>query len=73
MPLSLEKQVTVTLYYLADGRRMRKAANAFGIGKSIVLKVVRRVWWPIFARVKFRKNYMKFKKNISKNIKKEII
>ena len=34
MPLSLEKQVAVTLYYLADERRMRKVANAFGIGKS---------------------------------------
>ena len=41
MPLSLEKQVAVTLYYLADERLMRKVANAFGIGKSIVLKVVK--------------------------------
>ena len=31
------------LYYLADERRVRKVANAFGIGKSTVLKVVRRV------------------------------
>ena len=47
MPLSLEKQVTVTLYYLKDGRRMRKVANAFGIGKSTVLKVVRHVTMAI--------------------------
>ena len=39
MPLSLEKPVAVTLYYLVDERRMRKLANAFGIGKSTVLKV----------------------------------
>ena len=31
------------LYFLADERRVRKLANAFGIGKSTVLKVVRRV------------------------------
>ena len=47
MPLSLEKQVAVTLYYLADERLMRKVANAFGIGKSIVLKVVRGVTMTI--------------------------
>ena len=43
MPLSLEKQVVFTFYYLADERRIRKVANAFGIGTSTVLKVVRRV------------------------------
>ena len=31
------------LYYLTDERCVRKVANAFGIGKSTVLKVVRRV------------------------------
>ena len=39
MPLSVEKQVAVTLYYLADEGRMRKVDNAFGIGKSTVSKV----------------------------------
>ena len=33
--------------YLADERRMGKVANAFGIGKSTVLKVVRRVTMAI--------------------------
>ena len=47
MPLSVEKQVAVTLYYLADEGRMRKVANAFGIGKSTFLKVVRRVTMAI--------------------------
>ena len=39
IPLSVEKRVAVTLYYLADEGRMRKGANAFGVGKSTVLKV----------------------------------
>ena len=43
MPLSVEKQVVVTLYYIADEGRMRMVANAFCIGKSTVSKVVRRV------------------------------
>ena len=41
MPLSVEKRVGVTLYYLADKGRMRKVANAFGVGKSTVFKLVR--------------------------------
>ena len=41
MPLSVEKRVGVPLYYLADEGRMRKVANAFGVGKSTVLKLVR--------------------------------
>ena len=45
MPLSLE--IAFTLYYLADERRMRKVANAFGIGKSTALKVVRPVTMAI--------------------------
>ena len=47
MLVSVEKRVAVTLYYLADERRMRKVANAFGIGKSTVLKLVRRVTMAI--------------------------
>ena len=47
MPLSVETQVAVTLYYLADEGRMGKVASAFGIGKSTVLKVVRRVTMAI--------------------------
>ena len=47
MPLSVETQVAVTLYYLPDEGRMGKVANAFGIGKSTVLNVVRRVTMTI--------------------------
>ena len=35
MPVLVERRVAVTLYYLADEGRMRKVANAFGIGKSL--------------------------------------
>ena len=42
-PVSVEKQVAVTLYYLADEGRMRKIANSFGIGKSTVSEIIRRV------------------------------
>ena len=42
-PISVEKQLAVTLYYLSDEGRFRKVANAFGIGKSTVSVIVRRV------------------------------
>ena len=37
-PVSVEKQIAVTLYYLSDERRYR-----FGLGKSSVSEIVRRV------------------------------
>ena len=42
-PTSLETQMAVTLYYLSDGGRYRKVANAFGISRSSVSIIVRRV------------------------------
>ena len=42
-PIDVEKQVAVTLYYLADQGRMRKTANAFGIAKCAVSKIIYRV------------------------------
>ena len=42
VPLSVEKQVAVTLYYLSDEGRYRKVANSFGISRATVSKVVRR-------------------------------
>ena len=47
MPVLVERRVSVTLYYLADEGRMRKVANAFDIGKSTVLKLVRCVTMAI--------------------------
>ena len=43
LPTSVEKQVAITLYYLADEGCYRKAANAFGVSRSTVSVVVRRV------------------------------
>ena len=42
MPVSVEKQVAVTLYYLSDEGRYRKVANAFGLAKCTVSVIVRR-------------------------------
>ena len=42
-PLSVEKQLAITLYYLTDEGRYRKVANAFGISRPTVSKVVRKV------------------------------
>ena len=35
--------MAATLYYFADEGRMQKVANSFGIGKSTVFKIIRRV------------------------------
>ncbi|XP_046841818.1 putative nuclease HARBI1 [Xenia sp. Carnegie-2017] len=37
------KQVAVTLYYSSDDGRMRKTANAFGLSRQSVSKIVRKV------------------------------
>ena len=42
-PISVEKQLAVTLYYLADEGRYRKVANAFGISRFSVSITVRKV------------------------------
>ena len=41
--VSVETQVAVTLYYLADEGRMRKVSNSFGLGKATVSKVIHHV------------------------------
>ena len=42
-PVSVETQVAVTLYYLSDEGRLRKVANAFGLGRSTVSTIIRQV------------------------------
>ena len=39
-PVSVEKQIAVTLYCLSDEGRFRKVANAFGLGRSTVSDIV---------------------------------
>ncbi len=43
IPISVEKQVAITLYYLSDEGRYRKVANAFGISRAAVSQAIRRV------------------------------
>ena len=42
-PVDVLTQVAITLYYLSDEGRMRKTANAFGISRQTVSKIVRKV------------------------------
>ena len=42
-PVSVGTQVALTLYYLSDEGRLRKTANSFGLGRSTVSTVIRRV------------------------------
>lgn len=41
--IDVVKQVAVTLYYLSDEGRIRKTANAFGISRQVVSRIVRKV------------------------------
>lgn len=41
--VSVKEQVALTLYYLSDEGRLRKTANAFGLGKSTTSQIIRRV------------------------------
>ena len=42
-PVSVQKQVALTLYYLSDEGRLRKVSNAFGLSRACVSITVRRV------------------------------
>ena len=46
-PIEVERQVAATLYYLADEGRIRKTANAFGMSRSSVSVIIRRVCFTI--------------------------
>ena len=43
MPVEVERQVAVTKYYLTDEGCLRKTANAFGLSRSPVSIIIRRV------------------------------
>ena len=47
IPLSVELQLAVTLYYLSDEAHYRKIANAFGIARSTVSTIIRRTTFVI--------------------------
>ena len=58
--VSVEEKVALTLYYLSDEGRLRKTANAFGLGKSTVFTIIRRVCK--FITVQLTSKYIKFPK-----------
>ena len=41
--VDVERQVALTLYYLSDKGRLRKTANVFGLSRSCVSIIIRRV------------------------------
>ena len=41
--IDVETHVAMTLYYIADEGRYRKTANSFGVGRSTVSMIIRRV------------------------------
>ena len=43
VPMEGERQVAATLYYLSDEGRLRKIPNAFGLSRSSVSIIIRRV------------------------------
>ena len=58
LPVSVETQVALTLYYLSDEGRLRKTANAFGLSRACVSIIIRRVTRAI--TVHLGPNYIKF-------------
>ena len=42
LPVPVETQLALTLYYLPDEGRLRKTANAFGLSRSCVSVIVTR-------------------------------
>ena len=68
-PIEVEKQLAITLYYLADEGRFRKVSNAFGVAKSTVSVIVRRVCevittvlGPEYSTLNYHKQIKKFKR-----------
>jgi hypothetical protein len=50
-PVEVDRQVALTLYYLSDKGRMTKTANSFGLSRSSVSVIVRRVCRAIFEHL----------------------
>ena len=42
LPVSVETQVALTLYYLSDEGRLSKTANAFDLSRACVFVIIRR-------------------------------
>lgn len=57
-PISIQKQVAVTLYYLPDEGRQRTSANAFGIWRSAVSTIVRCVSYVVAVSLDLKYIYL---------------
>eukprot|EP00112_Aurelia_sp_Birch-Aquarium-sp1_P002200 Seg1236.9 transcript_id=Seg1236.9/GoldUCD/mRNA.D3Y31 product="Protein ALP1-like" protein_id=Seg1236.9/GoldUCD/D3Y31 len=51
-PVAVEAQVALALYFLSDGGRMQKTANAFGLASCTVSRIVKRVTRAITSKMK---------------------
>ena len=58
--VSGQEQVALALYYLSNEGRRRKIANAFGLGKSTVSAIIRRVCKVITVHLTLK--YIRFTK-----------
>ncbi|XP_028414901.1 putative nuclease HARBI1 [Dendronephthya gigantea] len=61
--IPVETKVAATLYYLADESRYRKVANAFGIGKTTLSKILRSVCIAIVKHL--GKEYIKIPTDVA--------
>ena len=43
MPVEVERQVAVILYYMSDEGHLHKTANSFGLSRSLVSIIIQRV------------------------------
>ena len=50
-PISVAVQVSSFLYYIRDEDRYRKTANAFGISRASISRIIRRVSYAVMTLV----------------------
>ena len=53
IPVSVDTQITIFLYYISDKEKYRKVANTFGRLRSTISITVRKVAWVIVAILGF--------------------
>ena len=58
MLVEVERQVAVALYYLFDEGRLQKTANAFGLSRSSVSIIIRRVTHAIAIAIHLGPQYI---------------
>ena len=61
LPVDVERQVASTLYYLSNEGRIRKTANAFGLSRSVISNIIRRVCIAITVHLGSKYIKLRFK------------